>query len=265
MTDRAAYHTLTGGEWWLTKRREILMSSLEDFKQRLRETDNYHLEERAKRLEEIGGPGVGGLELRYSPSFIKSGELVDEEDEKKMTVLALQDSIHERWCEATSCYVNGHFRSCVIILASLVETSLKLELEWKDIPYGEITLGGCIKLCMEKGILPNGENASIIHSLKRINKSRNDVIHANIERRAPASLIHYTGNEHESEPVQDISKNISGDGAITGNGETISIHFGKETKVNKVYPFKAAARKTLEETREVFKFLYSEPVKGCGG
>jgi len=49
-----------------------------DLKERLRWMFEHHIEEYARRLEEIGGPGVGGTELRYSPPMTEKAETKEE-------------------------------------------------------------------------------------------------------------------------------------------------------------------------------------------
>lgn len=227
------------------------MDILEDLKNRLRWMDEYHLEERAERLKEIGGPGVGGLELRYSPHFITRAST-----EKEMKLVALQDSIFRLWSEATMCYVNGQFRACIVLLATLLEAALKYELQRRDVDFPErLTLGPCIEKCRKHRILPVDEKNPVIDALLKVNGCRNDVVHANIERGRPESLLVEKGPEHEVRRVRDASKYIK-DGAITGNGETIS--FGRGG-LSIIYWYKAAAKNTLECTERVLKFLYPPP------
>lgn len=224
------------------------MNSLQELKKILLGMDEYHLEERAERLEEIGGPGVGGLELRYCPHFITRAET-----EKDMTLMALQDSISDLWNEATMCYIDGRFRACVVLVAALLETALKFELERRCIDYPEqLTLGPCIGLCKKHGILPKTEDDPVTEAALKVNRFRNDVVHANIQRRRPASLLGQKGPEHEVKRVRDPSKYIKG-GAITGNGETISLGPGG---LSIVYWYKTAAKNALELTGQVFKSLY---------
>lgn len=227
------------------------MDILEDLKKRLRCMDEYHLEERAERLKEIGGPGVGGLELKYSPHFLKRAAAKEE-----MKLLALQDSISRLWSEAAMCYVNGQFRASIVLFATLLEATLKYELQRHNIGFPErFTLGSCIEECRKHHILPLQKDDPVTSASLRVNEYRNDVVHANIERRRPESLFNETGPEHEVRPVRDASKYIK-DGAISGDGETIS--FGR-AGLSIIYWHKAAAKNTLRCTEEVLKFLYPSP------
>jgi len=217
-----------------------------NLKERLRWMFEHHIKEYAKRLEEIGGPGVGGTELRYSPPTTEKAETREE-----MKRQALEFSIHLRWEEATWCYVHGHFRACIVLLATLVEAALKLELEKKQIDYDDkTTLGDCIRLCNRSGILSPGTKEIAY----QINKRRNDVVHANIERKRPESLLLDLGPEHEIEPIEDTSRNISSDGYFVCDGETIEWSPGKG--YSRIYLYKHAAKETLENTEKVLKFLY---------
>jgi len=224
------------------------MNSFEGLKDRLKRMDEYHLEERAERLKEIGGLGVGGLEPQYSPRFIT---LADTEEE--MELMALQDSIFKLWNEATMCYVNGQFRACIVLFATLLEAALKYELERRNINFPErFTLGQCIEKCGKHHILLSKENDPITAAAIKVNKYRNDVVHANIERYRPETLLGQKGPEHEVKPVRDPCRYIK-DGALTGDGETIV--FGGEG-LSVIYWYKAAAKNTLECTKEVLKYLY---------
>lgn len=224
------------------------MDSLEDLKKRLQWMDEYHLEERAERLKEIGGPGIGGLELRYSPHFITQAET-----EKDMKLVALQESISKLWNEAVMCYVNGQFRACVVLFATLLEAALKYELEKQHIDFPErFTLGPCIGRCRKHHILPENENDPATGAAIKVNDYRNDVVHANIERQRPESLLGEKGPEHEVRLVRDPSRYIK-NGALTGDGETILLGRGS---LSIIYWYKAAAKNTLECTKEVLKFLY---------
>lgn len=222
---------------------------LEELKKRLRDMDEYHLEERAERLREVGGPGVGGLEPRYYPHFITQAGT-----EKEMKLLALEDSISKLWNEATMCYVDGQFRACIVLCAALLEAALKFEFERRGINYPErYTLGQCIKKSRkEPYILPGNKNDPITEAAIKVNDYRNDVIHANIERSRPEGLLDGSGPEHEVKPVRDASRYIK-NGAIAGNGETIA--FGQRG-LSIIYFYKTTARDTLGGTEQILKFLY---------
>jgi len=230
------------------------MNSLEKLKQRLQGMNEYHLEERAQRLDEIGGPGVGGLEPRYCPHFVTRAET-----KKELKLMALQDSISRLWSEAAMCYVDGHFRACIVLFAVLLEMTLKSEFERRDIEYSKrLTLGRCIDKCRELQILPKSKNDAITKAAIQVNNYRNDVAHANIERSRPKSLLDVKGPEHEVKLAKDPSRYIK-DGAITGNGETIS--FGRGG-LSIIYWYKTAAKNTLDYTKKILEFLYADNRRG---
>jgi len=224
------------------------MDTSEKLKKRLRGMHEYHIQEYAERLEEIGGPGVGGTGPRYHPHSITKAETSDE-----LKMMALEDSVSRLWNEATWCYVYGQFRACIVLMATLLEATLKLEFEKRGIEYDQkrATLGRCIGKAKDEGVFP-GEIAEVAD---RINDRRNDVVHANIERQEPESILHHTGPEHEVGPIKDISRNIK-DGWITGDGETIEWSLGKGWR--RIYLYKRAAKETVENTERILKFLYPE-------
>lgn len=220
-------------------------TSLEE---RLRRTADYHLPDWAQRLEDIGGPGVGGTELAYAPHFVQSAATKDE-----LIAMALENSITATWEETAWCYVFGNFRASIVLSAALLEIALKYELYRKG-HQGSGTLGKIIRESSAQKII-----TPPVRSLaESINQRRNDVMHANIQMDRPDSLLSHTGDEHETEPLTDLSRNITHNGSITGNGETIEVSFGKDqSKYSKVHLFRRAARVSLLEVREVLKFLYA--------
>jgi len=223
----------------------------EDLKNLLRSMDEHQLKERAERLKEIEGPGGGGTEPRYYPYFITQANT-----EKELRLMVLQDSIFDLWNEAAMCYVDGQFRACIVLIATLLEATLKYELERQGIDFPELlTLGGCIDRCSRRHVLPEDETNPVTRAALKVNECRNDILHANIERHRPQSLFITDGPEHEVRPLRDPSRYIR-DGALTGDGETISFGQGG---LSIVYRYKAAAKNTLTDTEEVLKYLYPNP------
>lgn len=136
----------------------------------LRRTADYHLSDRAQRLEEIGGPGVGGTELAYAPHFIKSAESNDQ-----WIAMALEGSITATWEEAAWCHVYGNYRAAIVLSAALLEIALKYELYRRGYQKSG-TLGKIIQESSKQEII-----TKTIHALaKSINQRRNDVMHGNI-------------------------------------------------------------------------------------
>lgn len=222
-----------------------MRAAIED---RLRRIADYHLSDWAQRLEEIGGPGVGGTELAYAPHFIKSAETKDQQ-----IAMALEGSVTATWEEAAWCYVYGNYRAAIVLSAALLEIALKYELYRRGYQKSG-TLGKIIGESSRQRII-----TKTIHALaKSINQRRNDVMHANIQIDRPESLLYHTGDEHETEQLTDLSRNITEDGWITGDGETIKISFGKgQSQYSRVHIFRRAARASLFEVREILKSLYS--------
>lgn len=231
-------------------------NTLDDLKERIKRINEYHREEYAKRLDEIGGPGVGGTELEYSP--LQGVFSADTPGKEKQLVLI--ESISELWEEATWSYVYGHFRACIILLAIMIERALKLELEKKKIGAKGKQLGSCIKCCKTNGVFPNNDNNDIVKAAKFINEIRNDVVHANIELNRPKSLLYHTGPEHEVEEIKDLSKNIKvdegGNLSLTGDGEYISFNLIGKPSAKHIYLYKKAAKDAIKEAGKILKYLF---------
>jgi len=219
----------------------------EQLQDRLLRIAEYHSLEWAERLKEVGGLGVGGTELAYYPRFVQRASNEDE-----YIGMALEASIPQTWEEAAWCYVYGQYRACILLCATLLEIALKYELYRKGQSVSS-TLGPLIDKCLKVGIL-TGAMTSVARS---INLRRNDVIHANIQTNRPESLLHYAAEEHEIEPVEDLSRNLTSEGSLTGDGETISISFaGDHLTYSRDYAFKRAARASLFDVRTILKSLY---------
>jgi HEPN domain-containing protein len=217
--------------------------------ERLKRMADYHLSDWARRLGEVGGPGVGGTELAYAPHLVKSAEAKGQ-----LIAMALESSITATWEEAAWCYVYGNYRAAIVLAAALLEIALKYELYRKTGYQKSGTLGSIIQECRKQGIITE----MTCPLAESINQRRNDVMHANIQIDRPESLLHHTGNEHETEPLTDLSRNITEDGSFTGDGETIEISFGKgQSQYSRVHIFRRAARASLFGVREVLKSLYA--------
>ena len=226
-------------------------NTLDDLKERIKRINEYHREEYAKRLDEIGGLGVGGTELKYRP--LQQGVFMADTPEKEKQ-LVLMKSIPKLWEEATWSYVYGHFRACIVLLAIMIERALKLEVG-KTINVKGMQLSSCIRLCKSNGIFPNNDNNDIVKAAKSINKVRNDVVHANIELNRARSLLLYTGSEHERVPLEDMPEEIR-NCVVTKNWKRTYLSPEEESKVSIIYGYKKAARKTIRESEKVLKYLY---------
>jgi hypothetical protein len=137
----------------------------------------------------------------------------------------------------------------------VLELSLKYELYRRDEPI-PFKLSRIILRCGEISVL----SETFVAKANSVNTRRNDVIHAKIQTDRPESLLDHTGEEHEIEPIEDLSKIISGDGLLMGDEETNLTSFGGgRGSYSRIYYFKKAARSNMFEVREILEFLY--PVK----
>ncbi len=220
---------------------------VDDMRNALMKSIDYHIDEWAQRLTDVGGPGVGGTELRCRPPLSSPAETHEQ-----YVTLSLQTSIPETWEEAAWCYVYGRFSACIVLCAALLEMTLKYELRRRAIPPPR-GLGKLIEKAAGHGIMA----ARLVSSALAINVRRNDVVHANIHTDRPESLLDHTGPEHDVEPMQDLSRNVTKDGWLTGDGEIIEISFGAMgPSYSRVHLFKRAARASLFEAREILEALY---------
>lgn len=168
--------------------------------------------------------------------------------------MALMDSIRRLWEEASWCYVYGWFQASIILMAMLVEGALKLEFERRNLSYEGLTLGKCIEKAKEIKLLAPQKESKAFDNLDFVLKMRNDIVHGNIEKDSPESLLNASGSEHERRNI-DISGYIK-DGWITGDGEAIGWSLGRGCY--KIYLYKRTAKETIENTRQILKFLYPE-------
>ena len=168
----------------------------------------------------------------------------------------LMQSVSRLWGEATWSYVYGNFRGCIVLLAMMVERLLKTELERRGEKTG--TLGHCIKLCRDVGILPASEDDETTRAILFINELRNDVVHARIELNQSRAIKYRSGSDHEEEEITDFSRNFveTEDGlAITGDGEELAISFTGEPSVKRIYQYKRAARDAIDASRKIVEYI----------
>ena len=211
-------------------------------KDRLRKILEYCIDDYAERVIEIGGLGVGGAEIEdYGRRIreaaaeweIETREDWDEERKKELRGslegMALQHSIDNLWNEAAFSYIYGHFRACIILLASLLEALLKLNRgKGNYMTYDEnLTLGTLIDRCASENIIFEQE---IIQAAKRINDRRNDLLHFNRERKDAFNFLEFDGMEHELKIV-------------------------KESQGFIILEYKNAARATIKDMRLILKFF----------
>ncbi|MCK4794695.1 MAG: hypothetical protein KAV87_63790 [Desulfobacteraceae bacterium] len=215
-----------------------------------------HLDERTNLLEEIGGRGVGGMQIGVSipppmPSCVSQA--------------ALHFSIRKLWENAMSSYIYSNFRACIFQLGSLLEATLLYEITRKKIlksldkyitlPNGKKrlpTLGVLINFCKKEGIL-SIEN---MHFAKEINQLRIEHIHLVLEKERPEDIFKvterdeliYMDNFKGNPPVEIKNGWISADGVtiiFDANGPGI------------IYKYKVDAKKCYEKMKKLLNILYA--------
>jgi len=78
-----------------------------------------HLDDRTNRLKEIGGRGVGGLEIGVS---------IPSPPPTCISQAALHFSIRKLWSKSMDSYIFGNFRASIFQLGSLLEATLLYEI-----------------------------------------------------------------------------------------------------------------------------------------
>lgn len=220
--------------------------NLEKVMEEIRVGDEIHLEERVRLLMEIGGYGVGGIEL----GVISSGGKI--ETRKEYEKAALEGVIGELWQDSCVCYINHRFRACVILLACLIEAVLSLELIKKGKVSGkDWTLGKLITYCRKNKIVPG----NVVKIAKEINDLRKIAVHLKIEREEPTKAFRHSDLD-EIVPLKTFRKPpvfIHKNGSISGND--VFIIFGIEGS-GIVYKFKKAAMKAYKNVKVILTCLY---------
>lgn len=220
--------------------------NLEKVMEEIRVGDEIHLEERARLLMEIGGYGLGGIEL----GTISLGGKIETHEEYEKA--ALESVIGELWQDAGVCYINHRFRACVILLACLIEAVLSLELIKKgDVNGKDWTLGTLITYCRKNKIV----SGNIIKAAKEINDLRIIAVHLKIERDEPEKAFEHSDMD-ETVPLETFKKPpvmIHKNGSISG--DDVLITFGiKGSGI--VYKFKKAAMKSYKHVKDILRSLY---------
>lgn len=220
--------------------------NLEKVMEEIKVGDEIHLEERARLLLEIGGYGVGGIELGViSPS----GKIETPEEYEKA---ALEGVIGELWHDSCICYINRRFRACVILLACLVEAVLSLELVKKGEATGkDWTLGRLIAYYRKNKMIPR----NVMKAAKEVNDLRKIAVHLKIEREEPEKVFEHS-NLDEIVPLKTFRKPpvmIHRNGSISG--DDVLVTFGIAGS-GIVYKFKKGATKAYKHVKVVLKSLY---------
>ncbi|MBA7612808.1 hypothetical protein ES703_20048 [subsurface metagenome] len=135
--------------------------------------------------------------------------------------LKIQDALGELtqafWHQALRCYIDSSYIGCVILSSAALETALKFMLVASGVENPRYGLGTCITRCIQNNIFPPEDNEIVI-AANSVNQKRNDIIHANIARERPDSVIYSDGPEHsvrelghgfqEIGPFQNAAKDI---------------------------------------------------------
>lgn len=157
--------------------------TLEEVEGRIKVGDEIHLEERARLLMELGGYGVGGIELGVISPVEKA------ENHEEYEKVALGSVIGELWQDSCICYINHRFRACVILLSCLVEAVLSLEVIKKGEVGGKAwTLGRLITYCEKNKIVPG----TVVEAAREVNKLRIIAVHLKIERGEPEKVFEHS-------------------------------------------------------------------------
>lgn len=219
-----------------------------------------HLDERTNLLEEIGGRGVGGLQLGDLP-LPPTSKIIYEES-KLTSEIILYDSIHKLWQNAMKSYINGNFRASIFRLGSLLEAILSYEISRKKLQKSlnkyrkkrPPTLGVLIGFCENEGILSKENNSPAL--AKEINKLRIEHIHLLLEKEKPEDILKVTERDEliyldnfKGNPPVEIKN-----GWISGNGVTVRMDsYG----TGMIYKHKADAKKCYKKIIKILNLLYA--------
>lgn len=225
-----------------------------------------HLDDRVNRLKEIGGRGVGGLQLGVSPPPPPS-KIIYEEGENKSEI-ALYHSIHKLWENAMSSYIYGNFRASIFQLGILLEAILSYEVSRRKLQKSlneylikkrsrYPTLGNLIGFCDKEEILSKKNNSLAL--AREINNLRNEHIHLVYEKERPEDIFKVTEKDEfiyldnfEGDPPAEIKN-----GWIRANGVTVVLD---ARGAGILYKYKADAKICYEKIRKILNFLYTPSI-----
>jgi len=169
----------------------------QEVERRLRDGDKKSLEHRTGRYLEI----LKACGEQRIMGFYPAIGSPEGSDKKSLRLQALEQYTQSMWYDAFGCYVHGSYPACVLLAASSLEGALKYKLhqviEDKKPIRKYLTLDGCIKKSMAASILPNDRNHRITTAACRVQRMRDDLIHANKERWRPEIALYGTPREHE--------------------------------------------------------------------
>jgi hypothetical protein len=208
------------------RREETMTRQRINIKQALREKNTRDEADRISRIREIRKLDTQGKFHAFSFDF----ETVRDLDNEDAVYDALAWHIDEMWNEACWCYAWGLFRGCIVLAVGAVEAGLKYRLrEAGRLEDGEdATFGRCIERAQRCGLLPQQQN-QVVQSVAKLNRVRNDIIHANRARRDPEGALSADGPEHE----------------------VVDLGYGLHT----IHEFRFGARDALKDSRSVLAHL----------
>lgn len=219
-----------------------------------------HLDDRMNRLKEIGGRGVGVLQLGVSLHPLPSTIIYEES--KLTSEIALYDSIRKLWENAMSSYIYGNFRASIFQLGSLLEATLSYEISRKKLQKSfnkyrkrsYPTLGILIGFCEKEEILSKENNSLAL--AKEVKKLRNEHIHLVLEKERPEDIFKVTERDEfiyldnfKGNPPAEIKN-----GWVRANGVTVVID---AHGAGILYKYKADAKRCYENIRKILNFLYT--------
>lgn len=237
------------------------ISNRERIKITLRNMLELHLDEYVSRVIEVGGFGVGGVELEVT---IPSPRIIRGKIEKEQSALIV--TINALWQNAAMSYVYGNFRACIFQIGSMLEGILKYEILRRELKKSLEdylkkqfpTLGNLIYFCKYKNIILSKENNSLEFA-EKINKIRNDHVHLILERERPNEIFETTSRDEFifldkfiGEPPVKIKN-----GWVSGDGVTVVFDF-KVNKTGILYKYKKDAKKCLNYVRQILKTIYKD-------
>ncbi len=166
----------------MVSRRELLKS--------IRQADRRHIERRANRILELRQLlNVESIWEPYPTLYVDNGSQNLEIQD------ALGEFTRDFWHQTLRCYTDSSYIGCIILSASALETALKCMLVSSGIRNPSYGLGKCITRCSQNNILPSEDNIIVI-AARSVNDIRNDIIHADIARERPDTVIYADGPEH---------------------------------------------------------------------
>lgn len=213
-----------------------------------------HLDDRTNRLMEIGGRGVGGLEIGVS---------IPSPPPTCTSQAALHFSIRKLWSKSMDSYVFGNFRASIFQLGSLLEATLLYEISRRKLKRSlnkykgkqHPMLGVLIGFCEKKEIILLKDNNSLALA-KEVKNLRNDHIHLVSEKERPEDLFKVTERDEfiyldnfKGNPPAEIKN-----GWIRANGVTIVID---AHGMGILYKHKADAKRCYENMRKILNILYT--------